>query len=95
MIRKNNLGQAGKITWGHLGKRRVLTNEVFKTIEVEREKERFDWKAKLKPFSINEKDTVAVLWNEKGVTPPTPPTDAIWNTFTQTWDTTTDSWENV
>ena len=95
MIRKNNLGQAGKVTWGHLGKRKVFVNEAFKTIEVEKERERFDWKAKLKPFNINENDTIVVGWNEKGVTPTPPPTHAVWNTFTQTWDTTTDSWDNV
>ena len=94
MIRKNNLGQPSEVTWGHLGKRKVLKNEAFKVIEAEQKRERFDWKAKLNPYNINESDTIVVGWNEKGTTP-TQPENAIWNTFTGTWDTTTDSWNNV
>jgi hypothetical protein len=95
MIRKNNLGQAKKVEWGHLGKRKVFVNEAFKTIELERERERFDWKAHLQPFRLDKEGTLVVMMPEKGTTPTPPPENEIWNTFTSQWENITDSWNNV
>lgn len=95
MIRKNNLGQPKRVEWGHLGKRRVLTNEVFEVIETERKREKYDWKARLQPFKINEGDTIGIMMPEKNGTPTPPPVNAIWNTFTEVWDNVTDEWNNV
>lgn len=93
-IKPNNLGQQKKQTWGVVGKRKDYTNEAFNAIELEKERERYDWKAKLKPWSAMDKGQLIVMMPEKG-TPTPPPTYAIWETTTTNWEATADNWDTI
>lgn len=94
MIRPNNLGQNKKNSWGVLGKRKDYTNEAFKVIKLEKERERYDWKAKLLPWSGIDKGQLVVMM-PSGTAPTPPPVGAIWNTTTDVWETITDEWNNI
>ena len=101
-IKKNNLGQDGKITWGHLGKRKEYTNEAFKVIEVEKQNKKYNWQAKLKPWGGMDKGKLVIMMPATSTTPPpttttttTIPTGQLWEAVSTNWESTTDNWNTI
>lgn len=95
MIRPNNLGQNKNTNWGILGKRKNYTNEAFKVIELEKERQRYDWKAKLLPWSGIDKGQLVVMMPSNAAPTPPPPTGELWNEVSTNWEATSDNWNNI
>ena len=100
-IRPNNLGQEKKQTWGVVGKRKDYKNEAFAAIEEAEKKKKYDWEAKLRPWSGLDKGTLWVNMPSKTTTPPPTTTTTttvalkLWETTTTNWEATSDTWDTI
>ena len=99
-LRKNNLGEEKEITWGVLGKRQKYVNQGFQAVQEEKEKDRFDWRAKLEPWSSADrlKYAISVGLRDTGTTTTTtttPPVAIEWQNATTEWQNETDTWNNI
>ena len=96
-IKPNNWGQEMKKTWGVLGKRKTYVNEAFETIEIEEQQKRYNWEAKLKPWSAMDKGHLTVMMPAPTTTTTTttPVSLVEWQNNTTEWQLEGDNWENV